>query len=271
MSNAIVNDAASAGRKFRLASYVTLLIACVAVVWAEYDLVPVILVTAGLMAPLILIAYLLEDHWSMPSWLANLLGALIGALTIGWMIFESVRKEGDEPLKKVMPWPTYLVPMLGPLLLVLLSAKLLRPKTIGDHWGLQIIGLACVGLGCTTVSFIDPGIFAGLLLLYLLSALWCLALFFQYRERQVRPAAEQPRSPRLRQVVSWAIPVFLLGMLAFFSFPRPSSVWQVPRHEQRMESGLSDDGGIDLNRAGSLLLDPEVAFEVNASYDPNGL
>jgi transglutaminase-like putative cysteine protease len=262
-------DPTPIGRRFRLASYVTLLIACASLVWASYDLVPMVLVIAALMAPLILAAYLLEERWSMPGWVANLIGLLIAGLAGGWFIYESVRTEGDEPLKKIMPWPTFLVPMVGPLLLVLLAAKLLRPKTVADHWGLQIIGLACVGLGCTTVSFTDPGIFAGLLIAYLLSILWCLALFFQYRERLVRPAAEQPRSPRPRQVVSWAVPIFVLGMFGFLFFPRSTAIWQVPRGE-RMESGLGDEAGIDLNKTGTLSLDPEVAFEVTASNDPNG-
>src|SRR5262249_57031639 len=134
--------------------------------------------------PLILIDYWLEDGWSMPAWAANVLGMAIGAVTICWFVYESVSPEGDDPIKRIkMPWPTSLVPLLGPLLLVLLPAKLLRPKSIGDHWGLQIIGLACIGLACTTVTVDDPGVFAVLLLAYLLSALWCLALFFQFPQR----------------------------------------------------------------------------------------
>src|SRR5947207_18151 len=148
MSTATLIDPTPIGRKFRLASYVTLLIACASLVWAEYDLVPMVLVIAVLMAPLIIAAYSLEERWSMPGWVANLVGLVIIALTVGWFIQESIGTDGDQPLKKIMPWPTFLVPMLGPVLLVLLVAKLLRPKTIADHWGLQIIGLACVGLGC---------------------------------------------------------------------------------------------------------------------------
>src|SRR5262249_42582873 len=98
MSSAIPLDASHVARKFRLASYVPLSLACVALVWAEYDLVPVSLVIAGMMAPLIVLAYVAEDRWSMPSWASNVLGLAIGGVALCWLVYESIRPDNNEPL-----------------------------------------------------------------------------------------------------------------------------------------------------------------------------
>jgi transglutaminase-like putative cysteine protease len=271
MSTIIDFDPMRVQRLFRLATYVTLTVACAGLVWAEYDIVPAILVIAAVTMPLILVAYRVEGRWSMPVWAANVLGVLIFVGMMAWMLLESIGPEHEDPMKKMrLPWPTNLVPLLGPMLLLLLPVKLFRPKSVGDHWGLQVIGLACIGLACATVSMDDPGIFASLLLAYLLLSLWCLALFFLYRERQVRPAAEQPKTPRLRQVLSWAVPIFAVALVIFFTLPRSTAVWQVRQSDQRLESGATEESGLDLSRTGTLMLDPEVAFEVFASNDEEG-
>src|SRR5205814_2468445 len=73
------------------------------------------------------------------------------------------------------PWTASLLPCLGPLLLVLIPAKLSRPTHVGDWWAMQGIGLVAIGLASAMAEDEVLGI---LLALYAVSAVSTLTLFY---------------------------------------------------------------------------------------------
>ncbi len=250
---------------FIRSSYITCFSAAACLVWSEFGLLLQVGSIAIVASLLIVLAYALEGRWALTARTANFAGAGILALAALWIAFQWVYSSNS--ILYVLPWPTSLVPLAGPVLLLLLVAKLLRPKSISDHWAVQGMALVCVGLGCTLA---DDAIFVVLMALYCLSALWCLAVFFVYREhlRESGTPQQQIQLPPMRQIASWIFPVFFLALLGFFALPRSDGVWQIPG-KKKTEVGISEDQLIDLNNTGTLELNPEVAFEVYLE-DRNG-
>jgi hypothetical protein len=257
-------------RRFLTSIYTALALAAAALSWSLRDLVPGIPMIAAIVTCLVLFAYALEGRWTLSLAAANIAGTVI-AIGIGiWLIRESLRSAPQGAMAS-MPWPTSLVPMLGPVLLVLIPAKLLRPKKTPDYWGLHLIGLACVGLGS---AMTDDEIFGILLLLYIIAAMWSLALFFPYREivttRAMAAQILDSRTillPRSSQLMSWTVPVLGLALIGFMFLPRSQNRWQIPTETSKsMESGVSEEAKIDLHRTGALSLDNEVVLEVRAAY-----
>ena len=83
--------------------------------------------------------------------------------------------------------------------MILVPAKLFRPKHDGDFWGLHGIGLIAVSLGCALNGDLP---FGAMLLAYVVCGLWSLTLFYYYR--QARTAGAGPNrvagSPRTSRV-----------------------------------------------------------------------
>ena len=253
-------------RSFRFSTYVTLGIACLCLDYAEGGLLPETpFITTGVII-LLAVAYRLEGRWSLTLHAANMVGALLTLLLVGWIAFQIVRK--PTPVLSQIPFPTSLLPYLGPVLMILIPAKLFRPKHVGDFWAMQGIGLLAVALGCAMANDVYFGF---LLIIYICGFIWSLSLFYLYRE--VRPdrnsaTAEVVRSGRrlymLRTTWRWSAAIASAGLLLFLVTPRPQNKsWELPmRMHGKMEMGLSD--GLDLNRTGSLESNKDVAFEVYA-------
>src|SRR5918994_407250 len=106
---------------------------------------------------------------------ANRVGLVIGLLAAGWLAYQFVNKDS---LIYTLPWPASLLPYLGPLLMVLMPAKLFRPKHVGDWWAMQGIALAGVGLAS---SMAEDEVFGVLLGLYAVAGVTSLTLFFYRR------------------------------------------------------------------------------------------
>jgi transglutaminase-like putative cysteine protease len=252
---------------FLLMSYITLAVASACLVWSEVGLLNETIFFGMAVGVLLVAAYLMEGRWALSARNANRLGTIIGLLALLSAARQAVQPPTDGPLTS-MPWPTSMVPLLGPLLLVLLAVKLLRPKAIADHWWLQIIGLVCVSLGCTLA---EDGVFAILMAVYMVLSLWCMSLFFLYRERSAHPSARPTEMPKWRQIVGWALPILAIGVVAFLTMPRSHAVWQVPKQQNRQESGISEEQELDLHHTGTLTLNPDIAFEVqvrNKNWQP---
>ena len=257
-------SAARLERLFIQSSYVTYLLAAACLSWSEFGLVSEIGAIALAAGLLILLAYVLEGRWALSGWAANVVGAGIIGLAGLWIALQWMRT--SDTVLSALPWPTSMVPLVGPILLLLLVAKLLRPKVISDHWALQGIALVCVGLGCTLAD--DP-VFAALMMVYWLCALACLAIFYIYRERlKSEDALPVAQLPRPRQFMSWIFPIMLLALTGFFVLPRSDQIWQLPG-KKKTEVGIAEEQSISLNNTGTLELDPEVAFEVYVQ-DRNG-
>jgi len=268
-------------RNFHRSVYLTLGVACACLGYAELSFLPEISFLSAVVACLLLVAYRLEGRWALSLRAANFLGGLIGIGAMGWVAFQFVRPWGGTLLDQ-LPWPTSLLPYLGPLLMILIPAKLFRPKHDGDLWGLHGIGLIAVALGCALAG--DP-IFGALLVLYLVCLMWSLTLFYYYREQKatsgpagMNPDPQQPFT-RLRwtepprafgQSGRWAGIVIGLAILVFLATPRSGDArWQLTLHGGRMQTGYSDERpGIDLNHSGTVSLNQEVVFTVYV-YDTN--
>jgi len=255
-------------RSFRLSTYLTLALACLCLGYAEGDLLPETPYITAVVIVLIAVAHRVEGRWSLSLQSANSVGAVLTLALIGWIGFQFVR--GSSSLLDVLPFPAYLLPYLGPVLMILIPAKLFRPKHIGDFWAIQGVGLLAVTLGC---AMANDAFFGVLLILYVFCFAWSLVMFYLYREVQPDSAAEQAEgetgSPSLllKPAIGWTMAVVGAGLFLFLITPRPADrKWELSvMARNRLETGLPE-GAIDLNRTGSLEQNSEVAFQVYADY-----
>jgi len=268
---------------FRLSTYLSLGVACACLGYSEFFLLP----EAGLFAALVIVAliviYRLEDRvtlLSIPD--ANKLGGGIFLLCLLWATYRVLREVRLKEFQ-TLGIQYLMVALFGPILMTLIPAKLLRcDKHVVDYWYFQAIGLAAVVLAGAMAS---DAISIALISLYAVSAVWSLALFLPARTTGLVPANSNgldddspPPAPSTAQsielggrhpgrvlcrAIMWtglsalaAIPVYLLT-------PR-STFGRLEFSNPRIEVGYASDQMIDLNRAGNLESNPEIAFEVDA-------
>lgn len=261
---------------FRLSSYLTLGLACICLAYAEQLFFPGIAIFVLPILALLALAYYAEGRWCLPIRSANLLGLAIALGTVVWIVI-SLLRPGPSRLEGI-PLPVSMLPYLGPLLTILLVAKLFRPKTVRDLWVLHGMGLLQVALGCVMAN---DFLFGLLIIVYLACALWFLAQFHVQRELMTRPSAAPAVAPapmpkgRARRglfpVGRWTLAVTAVGVLVFLLIPRfGATQWHVlsPLNDMMGEGwptqvGLSDM--IDLHRTGHLTENDEVALIVSAT------
>lgn len=255
---------------YRLSSYLTLVLATLGLGYAEQLFFPGIAVFVLPVLLLLGAAFLAEGRWYLPIWASNLLGLAIAAGSGCWITLCLVR-QGPSPFEG------YLLPYLGPLLTVLLVAKLFRPKRVPDVWVLQGMGLLQVALGCVLAN---DQVFGAILIGYLACVLWFLASFHARREQADVPTPELPAAPahvgQVRQdgpqpVGRWTLAVALAGGLLFLMIPRFGSTQWHPLGQLHGRPGdgvvvqMGHSDTIDLSRTGSLLVNDEVALTVTAT------
>src|SRR5580704_11294680 len=212
-------------RSFRMSTYATLALACLCLGYAEGDLLPEAPFITGIVIVMIALAYRAEGRWSLSLQSANAVGGALLALVSGWIMFQFVR--APTGLAEMLPFPANLLPYLGPVLMILVPAKLFRPKHVGDYWAMQGIGLLAVTLGCAMANDFLFGLLLGV---YIFSFAWSLVLFHLYREIQpsepsvVRAdAEEQSRLFYLfRLAGGWSVVVLAVAVFLFLITPRPS-------------------------------------------------
>jgi len=266
---------------FRLSFYVSLALSCLTLFYGEWDFVPWVCAFFPVMLVLMGYAYAREGRDYLNETIANRIGTGIGILTITWIIFKVPRTEAELAAGGV-PWPAALVPLLAPLLPLLLLVKLFRPKSLADFWVFQTISLVIVTLACILAGEI---VFFMLLVIFLVSLLWCMALFFLYRQkvRDDHPDLDPRRFPLfgpkeaadpmatplfllgIGRALRWATPVVLLGLTLFFFLPRFSDSQWVPNKLQAANQLMMKAGGgpgIDMLREGVIEMRPDPAFEV---------
>lgn len=267
---------------FRLSFYVTLALACTCLAAAELFFLDWIWSGLVVIVIFIAVAYRVEGRWELSLEAANQVGLLIGIGVVGWLYFNVPRSQA-ELVAGGVPWPAGLLPPLGPLLVVLLLVKLFRPKQIRDFWFLQTIGLMVATLGCVLAG--DP-LFGVLLVVYVASFIWCLALFYIVREQAMMqsttpeatpeaaplfPAlANSARTPwRLAgagRVTQWTVCVVVVGSLVYLTAPRQGDSPWLPHQLMNSTASLKsgNESSIDLNRTGKVELSEEPVFEVFA-------
>src|SRR5262249_15839719 len=71
------------------------------------------------------------------------------------------------------------LPYLAPVLMVLIPAKMLRPKHVGDYWAMHGLGLLAMALACAMAS---EGAFILVFAAYGAAVVWSLSTLHLYRE-----------------------------------------------------------------------------------------
>src|SRR5437667_10229654 len=164
---------------FRVSSYLTLALACACLGYAEFTFLPEIVWFGGATAVLLILAFWTEGRWALTIAAANWLAPVIALGGTAWVVHHVV--QGKDSWLSTTPWPAAGLPYLGPILMLLVAALVFRPKRAVEIWWLHGAGLMAIALGS---SMADDSLFGFLVLVYLASGLWCLALFCLYREQQ---------------------------------------------------------------------------------------
>ena len=264
---------------FRLSTYLTLAMSCLCLGYAEWDLLKES--TVIMVAVLVSLGF---SFWANGRYLldlkaANRVGLVIGILVGGWMTYQFIN---ENSVMRLLPMPAGLLPYLGPLLMILMPAKLFRPKHVGDWWAMQ--GIALAG-ACLASAMADDEIFGLLLGFYAVAGVASLALFYYRRTANTLPpvpntdagppteivssfGGASPASGRsiVRRVVGWLGVAALVALPLFFLTPRSQSPkWSFGKG--RLETGFTGDQSVDLTRTGTLEINREIAFHVDVFYD----
>ncbi|MFM8273126.1 MAG: transglutaminase-like domain-containing protein [Gemmata sp.] len=267
---------------FRFSTYLTLALACVALGYAQAPMLPEVAVFAALAVVALGALYFAETRFALlaiPA--ANRLGAGVGVAFLAWAAFR-IKLELEEPTTANMGWNTMLVGLCGPLVMLVLAAKVARgEKHAGDYWTLHGTALAGVGLAA---AFADEPLCFALVGLYLVTAVWSLALFYLHRASGIVPPVPDPKvmSPRaafasaerygaragLAPAVAWAVAAGAVAVPLYLLTPR-SQAQKADFGKPRVEIGYAADQMVDLTRTGTLRANDETAFEVSAT-GPDG-
>jgi transglutaminase-like putative cysteine protease len=263
---------------FRLSTYLTLGCATACLAYAEDKYVPGVGLFGVAVGVLLVTAFFTDRRWALQTRAANILGALIAAGAGLWVASRLIFPDTDGDPLRIAPWPAALLPFLGPLLMVLMLAKLIRPKLYADYWMLQVLGLLQVALASAMAN--DPQdsdmVFGALLLAYVVCAMWWLGLAYLHRE-QVPTAGPLTRVPwrflGAGQAVAWLLPAAVAGLVLFLITPRAQSLQQpfVLESSPSAFAATAYADSIDLNLTGQVEVTDEVAFKVVASYDHIGV
>lgn len=259
----------------RLCFYLTLAWSVFALAMADSFFIRGMPFFAILVIGLIAISWRHEGRWEMSESTANHLALVIALSCFGWILFRLPRTDADLIASEI-PWPAGLLPHLAPVVMVLILAKLFRPKRRADYWVFQAMALISMILASVLTG---EAIFLGWLTGYLILVIASLAC--AYRMSRLDPdndpsAALFSRSTRSlvvkpwRGMVSWASMCLIGGMCIYLLLPRfGSGQWSptkliVTGRLAPAKSGGPGDSAMDLNRSGRIELSNEVAFEVTA-------
>jgi hypothetical protein len=248
--------------RFHRSLYLSLALSCACLAYTEWPFLPQVLGLAFVVAIFLVVAYRLEGRWSLSLRAANMVGGVIAVLIFAWIAFQITNPAGS--ILRLLPWPSSLLPYLGPLVMVVIPAKLFRPKHVGDYWGLQFAGLMGVCLACALGG--DATICV-LVLAYALAAACCLANFCAVAGRVQQPRRIQPGQslgPAWTSTVSTALIAITLSVGMSWAVPRiTDTTWEYGSIANRLRTGINDERpAIDLNVSGELSVSEEEAFAV---------
>ncbi len=247
---------------FRTSLYVSLALAILAVGVAGADLLPEFPYITAFGLALLGVAYGMEGRFELNLRDANLVGVFLSVALGLWGIFQFVRP--STGLSNILPWPASALPYLAPVLMVLIPAKLFRPKHTGDYWTMHGLGLVAVSLACAMAS---DGYFVAVFIAYAVSFVWGLATFQIYRgvgsELSRRVPVARARGRELRPAVVRAALVGALAVPLFWLTPRSGQNWQLGINDRASATGLGE-GPVDMNGVGQVEVNREKVFEVYA-------
>ncbi len=262
---------------FRLSTYLTLTAACGCLAYAEWELLPEVSAFAGVVVLFLIASFFAGRRFELGLGKANLLGLVIGIAAALWVVYHIARSGGDGPLAKI-GMPTALLPVIAPVLMVLIPAKLLRPKHVGDWWAMHGVAVAAVGLAA---AIEDDAAAVVLMAVYAVAAAWSLVLFFYRRGggfippipgQPPRPAPQvldpdlSGRGPRwvFARSVLWLALAAVVALPVFFVLPRRAiDAWSITR--ARYEVGQSGEASVDLTHNVDLEQTDEVAYTLTVT------
>jgi hypothetical protein len=256
-------------KALNISVYLTLAVASLGLSSAERYFIPEIYYFLVPVLVLLGVAFAVEGRWALTPLASNVIGLVIFAAAVVWVV-----RGLTSPTSQVIenaPYPAAFLPFGGPVLMVVMLAKLFRPKGPNDYWGLHVIGLMEIALGCILAAELDFSIW---LFVYLAFALWSLMLFLLYRE-SVR-ATETSIEPTPKPAAPWpwwglrmaplkALVVVTTGCLLFLVMPRHTTErWNLLNTANaagQIETGFARQ--LDLTETGRVTVSEEVAMEVS--------
>jgi len=265
---------------FRVSTYLSLALACACLGYAEWELLPEVTGFMAVVLVLLVVSFRYEGRIELSLARANALGLGIAIVGVAWLAVKLTTPATG--LMANLSWPTNILPYAGPALMVLIPAKLFRPKHVGDWWAMQGVGLAAVGLAA---AMSDDEAFVVLLAAYLFFAVLSLTLFYYRRsggyvdplptgprvarptvafaQSNVNPDAPPPHRFAAGRSLRWIGYAVLLALPAYLLTPRDAMpAWGLA--SKRLEVGFNPEQTLDLNRTGDLQSSREVAFDVTA-------
>jgi hypothetical protein len=267
---------------FHLSTYLTLGMATLCLATAEEPLLNGMIFSVIPIGFLLVLAYRADGRWAMSLATSNFVGLLIACVSGAWIVYEVFY--APPAWTESVPYPAAFLPFAGPVLMLLMVAKLFRTKETADFWSLHLIGLLQVALACVLAA--EP-LFALLLAGYLVCSSFSLALFHHYRGELGAPGRElggmgtstllaangmppvRRRGWALGQEGGRALVLASLGVGLFLLTPRWSNTqWQLSSIADGMPLSQGEVGfsrRIDLNHTGPLKINDKIAFEVTAT------
>jgi transglutaminase-like putative cysteine protease len=262
---------------FRLSQYLTLGLSCAALVFAEVPFLPELQLCLAPVLALLLLAWWVEGRWNLPNRGADLLGLLIAAGGVIWLV---TQLSDDDFVLAHLPWHLAILPYMGPLAMATLLVKVFRLRDTHHFWHLQGWGLLQIGMGC----LLDGGpAFGAMMTAYLACDLVCLALHYRLSvSRQPSTAGSCPlavKDENGRQLTEsgkwlfaftlrWTLLISPTALLLFLLTPRRDNWSWEPLN--RIHTGYRRGnlpGGIEemnLNNTGRIEVDDEVALHFSA-------
>ncbi len=260
---------------FRLSTYLSLALSCAALGYAEWQFLPEVTAFSGLIVVLLVVSFALDRRFELSLAKANALGLGIGVAAVVWMV---VSLTSPRPALAGIDWPTNMLPLIGPVLMALIPAKLFRPKHVGDWWAMHGVAVAGVALAS---SMTEDAPFVVVLATYAVCSTWALVLFFYRRsggfiapipnrpappQAQLAPADPDARPPRwvFARTLIWLAGSAGVAVVLFVALPRyGGSAWTFTK--KYYVTGDSGDTSLTVAKAGELTESDEPAFKVKVT------
>lgn len=248
-------------RTFRTALYLSLGLAVFGLGLAGGDLLPEIPYLTALALVSLAVAYYLEGRWQLSLRDANVAGLGLAGVLLLWGVFQFVRPATG--LSDMLPWPASALPYLAAVLMLLIPAKMFRPKHSGDYWAMHGLALAAMAMAC---ALAQDGVFALVFAAFAVAFVWSLTGFHLYREAGPLGAERPLAGGRWRALGPAALWAALTGVVAvplFWATPRTGTQWELGLNSRGRVTGLGE-GPVDLNTTGPVAVNQEKAFQVYA-------
>ncbi len=255
-------------RPFHVSLYVSLALSIVAVGISVFDLMPEVGVLTLISLLALGTAFYLEGRRELSLTQANIVGLILMGVAGLWLVSRLVSgARSDSPLSQ-LGFPTGFLPFFGPIVIVLIPAKMFRPKHQGDYWtmnALSLLGIALAG------AMAEGAEFFLLLPFWATAFVWSMGTFY-LRRAQGGPAMGTAvghgglgwRWRLLRESIVWLVVASFMVIPIYVLTPRGNTPWELGDVARgKMATGLND-GSIDLNKVGTLNESHDIVYFLNA-------